>query len=239
MPSALLPVAVGPRIATSRGTSVGARADECQRHQRRDHRQHAQHLHPGRHRHGAPGFSLKKKVTVKKALSSGYSGGSGTVGLEARIAFRADNVNASIGDGFATVTSVMRPSLWTLNVTTTCPCMVIAAIGMNQLRRTCATNRAIQGPNSTPLESKLMAGPKSWVWPLRFTKPSLLAYFCTFRMASASTPLDPLRCCGCGSGDRWYPFGDSGTGIGGACAVAGAAGSPAAGGAGLGSGARS
>ena len=30
-------------------------------------------------------------------------------------------------DGFATVTSVMRPSLWTLNVTTTCPFIVIAA----------------------------------------------------------------------------------------------------------------
>ena len=51
---------------------------------------------------------------------------------------------------------------------------------MNQLRRTCATNLAIHGPNSTPLESKLIAGPNSSVFPWRFTKPSFFAYFWTY-----------------------------------------------------------
>src|SRR5215207_7333410 len=185
MPSALFPVAVGPTIATRRGTaptiatsrgtaptiatwrgtSEGARrgtgAHQGERDQRSEHDEEPEQLRPGRQRHGAPGFSLKKKVTVKNAFSSGYSGGSGTVGFEVRMALRAESVKASTGEGLATVTSVIRPSLCTLNVTTTCPRIVIAAIGMNQLRRTCATKRAIHGPNSTPLESKLMNGPNS------------------------------------------------------------------------------
>ena len=41
----------------------------------------------------------------------------------------------------------------TLNVITTCPFIIIAAEGMNQLRFTCATNRRSHGPNSTPLLS--------------------------------------------------------------------------------------
>ena len=49
------------------------------------------------------------------------------VGVEARMAFCAERLKASIGDGRATCTSVMRPSLCTLNVTTTRPCIVIAA----------------------------------------------------------------------------------------------------------------
>src|SRR6188768_279673 len=122
MPSALLPVAVGPTIATSRGTLEGARrgtgTHQGERDQRGEHDEEPEQLRPGRQRHGAPGFSLKKKVTVKNALSSGYSGGSGRVGLVARMALRAESVKASTGDGLATVTSVIRPSLCTLNVTT-------------------------------------------------------------------------------------------------------------------------
>lgn len=62
---------------------------------------------------------MKKKVTVKNARSSGYSAGRGTVGLDVRMALRADRVNAATADGFETVTSVIRPSLCTKNVTIT------------------------------------------------------------------------------------------------------------------------
>src|SRR5688572_26707016 len=106
MPSALFPVAVGPTMATSRGTSdgrAGARAHQRERDQRRQHEEQPGQLRPARQRHGASGFSLKKKVTVKNALLSGYSGGSASVGFEARMALRADSVKASTADGLATV----------------------------------------------------------------------------------------------------------------------------------------
>ena len=47
----------------------------------------------------------------------------------------------------------------------------IAAYGMNQLRFTCATNRRIQGPNSTPLVSNCSSGP-NWPPPCGLSKPS-------------------------------------------------------------------
>ena len=64
---------------------------------------------------------------MKKAFSSGYSGGSGCVGLVVKTAFCAERLNASIAEGRRTDTSVIRPSLWTLNVSTTCPRIDIAA----------------------------------------------------------------------------------------------------------------
>ena len=45
-------------------------------------------------------------MTVKNALSSGYSGGSGVVGFDASSAFTAALLNESISDGRTTVTSV-------------------------------------------------------------------------------------------------------------------------------------
>ena len=92
-------------------------------------------------------------MTVKNALSAGYSGGSGCVGLDPDSAPNAALLNASIGLAPTTCRSVIYPSLCTLNVMTTCPLFDIAAYGMNQLRFTCAMNRRIHGPNSTPFVS--------------------------------------------------------------------------------------
>ena len=46
------------------------------------------------------GDSLKKNVTVKNALSSGYSGGSASVGFDAAMALNAELVKASTEEGF-------------------------------------------------------------------------------------------------------------------------------------------
>ena len=43
------------------------------------------------------------------------------------IALKAELVNASTPEGLITCRSVIRPSRWILNVTTTCPFIVIAA----------------------------------------------------------------------------------------------------------------
>ena len=88
----------------------------------------------------------------------------------------------------------MRPSLWTLNVTTTCPRIDIAACGMNQLRRICAMKRRIHGPNSTPLVSNWIDGADFLPSPpCGFAKP----------IASARTSAR------CGSRRRCTPVGGS------------------------------
>ena len=92
-------------------------------------------------------------MTVKNALSSGYSGGSGSVGFDPRIALNAARLNGSISDGCTTthVGDVAVPV--DVELQHDAAAERIAACGTNQLRRTCATNRRIQGPNSTPLVS--------------------------------------------------------------------------------------
>src|SRR6202023_2042939 len=100
------------------------------------------------------GVSLYRNVTVKNALSDGYSGGRGCVGFEPDSAPNAELLNDSTGHGPITFRSVIEPSLCTLKVMMTWPCWpVIAAIGMIQFRFTWAMKRRIQGPNSTPLVS--------------------------------------------------------------------------------------
>ena len=74
----------------------------------------------------------------------------------------ADGLRMLISDGRITVTSVIIPLRCTLKVITTRPRILIAAIGTNQLRRTCETKRRIHGPNSTPLVSN-WSGPNSCV----------------------------------------------------------------------------
>src|SRR6267142_1013202 len=54
-------------------------------------------------------------------------------------------LNPSMSAGCSTATSVMLPSLWMLKVSTTWPWKLIAACGMNQLCRTCATQRSRPG----------------------------------------------------------------------------------------------
>ena len=77
------------------------------------------------------------------------------------IALSAESVKASIGEGLQRrCRSVIRPSLCTLNVTTTCPSSSSPPSGMNQLRRTCATKRRSHGPNSTPFVSNWIDGPE-------------------------------------------------------------------------------
>ena len=68
-------------------------------------------------------------MTVKNALSDGYSGGSGIVGFEADSAPNAALLKGSIGQGPMTLTSVSDPSLCTKNVMTTRPFIDIAAYG--------------------------------------------------------------------------------------------------------------
>ena len=48
---------------------------------------------------------------------------------------------------------------------------------MNQLRRTCATNRASHGPNSTPFVSNWIEGPKFWFAPPQVVEVFLLRVF--------------------------------------------------------------
>src|SRR5687768_7128040 len=121
------------------------------------------------------------------AFSSGNSSGSGTVGFDSLTALNDDFVKASIADGFRTCRSVMLPSLWTLKLRTTWPRSDIAAYGTNQLRRICAMNRRSHGPNSTPLVSNWIEGPKSPL-PCTFCSVSPCEYFCTLRMASLRMP---------------------------------------------------
>ena len=64
---------------------------------------------------------------MKNALSDGYSGGSGCVGLDPDNAPNAALLKASTADGPTTVRSVIDPSLCTLNWMTTCPFIDIAA----------------------------------------------------------------------------------------------------------------
>src|SRR6187200_3226700 len=121
------------------------------------------------------------------AFSSGNSSGSGTVGFESLIALNADLVNASIPDGRMICRSVMLPSLCTLNARTTLPRSDMAAYGTNQLCRICAMNRRSHGPNSTPLVSNWIDGPKSPL-PWTFCSDSPCEYLFTLRMASLSRP---------------------------------------------------
>src|SRR6185436_17295067 len=138
---------------------------------------------------------------VKKAFSEGYSGGSGAVGLDVASAPKAAVLNAPTDDGPITCRSVIEPSLCTLNVTTTWPCDVIAAYGINQFRFTCATKRRIHGPNSTPLVSNWIAGPNAPP-PCEFSNWSRWTYRCRFRSASPSEPplSDRVLAPNCGAG---------------------------------------
>ena len=118
-------------------------------------------------------------------------------------ALTAEMLNDSISDGRITVTSVSAPLRCTLKVITTRPRMVCAAIGTNQLRRTCEMNRRIHGPNSTPLVSNC-SGPNSCVWPFWLLNDSFCTYFCRFFSASPSEP--PAG--GCSAAAASSPFAD-------------------------------
>jgi len=66
-------------------------------------------------------------VTVKNALSAGYSGGRAIVGFDVARALSAALLKAAMSLGRSTCRSVIRPSLCTLKVMTTCPFRDIAA----------------------------------------------------------------------------------------------------------------
>jgi hypothetical protein len=81
------------------------------------------------------------------------------------MALNAARLKASISEGCATIKSVMWPSRWMLNCSTTRPWNEKAASGTNQFRCTFWTKRRIHGPNSTPLVSNWMADPGSFAPP--------------------------------------------------------------------------
>ena len=100
---------------------------------------------------------------MKNTVSFGYSGGRGGVGLDPNTAPRELLFKAAIGLGCTTVTSVIAPSLWTLNVTTTRPLADFTNSETAQLRLICVMKLRTQGVNSTPAVSNRMSGPNGEV----------------------------------------------------------------------------
>ena len=110
---------------------------------------------------------------MKNALSSGYSGGSGSIGFEPEdgvVGRAVEGVDLGrlhhddVGDAAVAVDVELQHHAAAKGPD--------AASGTNQLRRTCATKRRIHGPNSTPLVSNWIAVPGSVSPPCGLLKVS-------------------------------------------------------------------
>src|SRR4051812_39987577 len=103
--------------------------------------------------------------------SSGYSGGSGSTGLEDASAPNDELLNDSTPDGPMTLRSVIRPSFQMVHLIPTCPPGNNAAGGISQWRWSVALNRRSHDPKSTPLVSNWNVFEKFWP-----KSPSRLTY---------------------------------------------------------------
>ncbi len=165
MPSALLPVAVGPRIATSRGAAHDrprARSTSARAASSASSDEQADLLRPCRPRLRSSSrrcFVEVERDGEEAPCRPGIPAAAASSGSRSRIALRPTRVNASTARGLghrdvgdAAVLVHVERDRPRGRASTSPPC------GMNQLRRTCATNRASHGPNSTPLVSNWIDG---------------------------------------------------------------------------------